>query len=242
MLTGLYSAANGMEAATVRHELAAANLAFAQNPGHRRIAIRHQSFRSALSATASEDLDPDGPDQPLNPTIDFRPGHIEHTGRTLDVALQGDGFFVLEGPQGPLYTRNGRFQVNTAGELVSGDGLRVRGTGGPLTLPPGTSSLNLQVTAEGRVLMGEAPVGQFDIVSFDDMSQLQRAGAALFSAPESVSTSRAKTSVLQGAYEHSNVEPVTELVSLLIASRQYEAAQQSMRSIERAVEKHTNIR
>lgn len=242
MLTGLYSAANGMEAASVRHELAAANLAFAQNPGHRRIAIRHQSFHSAYSAAGQDELDPDGPSQPLNPTIDFRQGHIEHTGRTLDVALQGDGFFVLDGAQGPLYTRNGRFQVNSAGELVSGDGLRVRGMAGPLVLPPGTSSLSLQVTAEGRLLVGEVAVGQLEIVQFDDMSELQRAGAALFSAPDSASTSRSKASVLQGAYEHSNVEPVTELVSLLIAARQYEAAQQSLKSIERAVEKHTNIR
>jgi flagellar basal-body rod protein FlgF len=243
MLSGLYSAAAGMDAATTRHEVAAKNLAFAQHPGHRRLAFRQSSFGSHLGE-AGGNLTPTGPMTEALPSeqVDFSPGRLELTGRTLDVALEGEGFLVLEGPQGPLYTRNGRLHVNAAGELVSGDGWRVQGRGGTITFPPGTSTQNLQITSSGQWIASGIPLGQLEIVTFADPARLQRVGAAVFAAPEGVIPEPVESTVIQGMFEHSNVEPVSELVALIVAARQYEAAQQAMRSIERAVERHIHPR
>lgn len=239
MLSGLYSAAAGLDAAIARHEVAAKNLAQAQHPGHRRLAFRQSSFDPFAGETtpAGETAEAHAP-----VVVDFSPGRLESTGRTLDVAIQGEGFFVLEGPQGPLYTRNGRLHVNASGELVSGDGWRVQGRGGTITFPPGTSTQNLQITSSGQLVASGIPLGQLEIVTFADPARLQRVGAAVFAAPEEVVPEPVEGTVVQGLFEHSNVEPVSELVALIVAARQYEAAQQAMRSIERAVERHIHPR
>lgn len=239
MLSGLYSAAAGMDAATARHEVAAKNLAFAQHPGHRRLAFRQQAFGSLLGVAGADGQTGGGYS---GTEVDFSPGRLELTGRTLDVALQGEGFLVLEGPQGPLYTRNGRLQVNASGELVSGDGWRVQGRGGAITFPPGTSTQDLQITSTGQLIAANVPLGELEIVRFADPARLQRVGAAVFAAPEGVVPEPVESTVVQGLFEHSNVEPVSELVALIVAARQYEAAQQALRSIERAVERHINPR
>jgi flagellar basal body rod protein FlgG len=239
MLSGLYSAAAGMDAATARHEVAAKNLAFAQHPGHRRLAFRQQAFGSLVGEVTPQAPTTEGPSTTV---VDFSPGRLEMTGRTLDVAIRGEGFLVLEGPYGPLYTRNGRLQVNASGELVSGDGWRVQGRGGTITFPPGTSTQDLQITATGQLIASDVPLGQLEIVTFADPARLQRVGAAVFAAPDGVLPEPVESTVVQGMFEHSNVEPVSELVALIVAARQYEAAQQALRSIERAVERHISPR
>lgn len=244
MITGMYSAAAGMDLAAARHEVASRNLAFAQNPGFRRTGFQDPLRSNATSADSADQSPPSSGENRFSSldAVDFTYGDLEFTGRTLDVALQGEGFLVVEGPAGPLYTRNGRLQVNAQGELVTVDGWPLKGLGGQLKLPPGVSAQNLKITTDGKLIAGETPLGQLEVVKFADNSRLERAGVTLFRAPEDLSSERAKVSVLQGMYEHSNVQPVTELVSIIVASRQYESAQLALRTIEQAVERHTRIR
>ena len=139
MLNGLYSAAAGMDAAQARHETAATNLASAQQPGFRRTQVGRGTFEAAVLAVQHQEGRDAGPNQ-SGDLLDFREGTMQLTGRGLDLAIQGDGFFVVDGPEGLLYTRNGRFFVNEASELVTVDGLPLQGTAGPIRLPPGTST------------------------------------------------------------------------------------------------------
>jgi flagellar basal-body rod protein FlgF len=242
MLNGLYSAAAGMDVAQERHETAAMNLASAQQPGFRRTQSSHAMFQSALLATRVTPREDAANAQPMSgDLLDFRTGAVETTGRNLDLALQGEGFFVVEGPQGPLYTRNGRFFANESGELVTVDGLRVQGQNGAIQIPTGASTESVQVTTDGRLLADGREFGQLEIVQFTTPQQLQRAGKSLFTAPDVLSQETATATVSQGVLEGSNVSAVSELIELIAASRQYEASSQAMQSMTQATAKHTNL-
>jgi flagellar basal-body rod protein FlgF len=240
VISGMYSAASGMDAATARHELASKNIAFASQPGYRRTISQSDRFRAALDEASESEVESAAANDGSSLEVDFTPGHMEHTGRTLDVALQGEGFFVIEGPTGPLYTRNGRFQLSPTGVLSSVDGLPVSGTSGEIRVQPGTSVDSLQIAADGRVSAGGKQLGQLEIVQFEDPSLLQRTGITLFAAPDGVDTENSTAAVVQGVVEQSNVQPITELVSLVVASRQYEAAQLALKSLHDAVGMNVN--
>lgn len=235
MLTGMYSAAAGMDAATARHEVAAQNIAFASQPGYRRTALRAETFRLAFDDLEADDPGPASTLGAAGPGVDFTPGALELTGRPLDVALQGDGFFVVEGPQGPLYTRSGRWLMSDTGTLVTVDGLPVRGRSGPIQIPPGTSAEELQIAADGSVQVSGRSLGRLEVVRFANPGQLERAGVSLFRAPPEAVADPAAATVVQGLLEQSNVQPVSELISLVVAARQYEAAQLALKSLHEAI-------
>ena len=147
------------------------------------------------------------------------------TDRTLDVALYGKGFFVVESPDGPLYTRHGVFQTNRNGQIVDTDGPAGRRHGGPVLVPPDVDISQIHVDDAGRVSAGQASLGQFRIVQFADKEdQLLPAGLNCFRAPTDVPpTDAADVAVRQGYEEASNVKLVEELVNMIMVSRLYEA-------------------
>lgn len=240
MLPGLYSAATAMEAATVNQEVVAHNLAHVNVPGFRRSAISFSTFENALEnelrdsqglGTAVEEIQ-----------TDFTPGKIQTTGRQLDLALMGDGFFVLDGPAGPLYTRCGVFFRDAKGQLVNGEGLPVQGVSGPILLPPETAESQIAITADGYVTANGQPAGQLALVRFADPSQLVAVGTTSFQAPDGAATQPYEGPVVQGGRESSNVVAVEELIRMIAGLRHFEAAQRALRTIADTVEQKTNPR
>jgi flagellar hook-basal body protein len=125
-----------MEAAGRHQELVAQNLAHANVPGYRRQALALATFDTALDSAAVAPSDEHF--RGTTPTQSYtvsEGGPVVGTGNTLDLALTGDAFFTLEGPNGPVYTRNGSFQRNARGELETPSGLPVRSSGGRITIP-----------------------------------------------------------------------------------------------------------
>jgi flagellar basal-body rod protein FlgF len=157
--------------------------------------------------------------------FDFSQGTLVQTDRTLDVALYGKGFFVIESPEGPLYTRHGVFQTNQNGQIVDTAGRLVAGTAGPLLVPPNADVSQIHVDNAGRVGVGKTSLGQFRIVEFGDKeSRLLAVGLNCFRAPKDVPPKDAATvAVRQGYEEASNVKLVDELVNMIMVSRMYEA-------------------
>jgi flagellar basal body rod protein FlgG len=244
MLPGFYSAATGMTVSSRHHEVTAQNLAFLHHPGYRREVVVQETFESQYDLVRQN---PQAPESlgvgELSTVVDFEPGTLHATGRKLDVALQGEGFFVVQGPEGPLYTRNGVFQVGLDQALVTSDGLPVQGNGGPITLPPDASTESLLIADDGTITHGGLPVGKLDVVQFGDLSRLERKGASLFQAPEDMRPEPAqKTVVVQGMRESSNVQAVHELVSLISASRHYEGSQRALQAMGESIERHINVR
>ncbi len=162
----------------------------------------------------------------LNSAFDFSQGNIFETGRSLDFALYGKGFFLIETPEGPLYTRNGMFQINPNGQIVNSEGNIVAGEGGPITIPAGVGLSQLNVSSDGSISVEGTAIGKFRFVDFkDDENKLVPAGSSCFLMPdpEVVPVAAENIVVKQGYQESSNVTLVDELVDMIMVSRLYEA-------------------
>lgn len=149
--------------------------------------------------------------------IDLRDGAAEPTGNPLDVAIRGDGFFVVETPAGERYTRNGAFQIDAQGRLVTSDGFPVQGAGGPIQFEPGDS--DIAVGADGTISTAEGVRGRLSLVTFDNPELLSNIGSNLFASEEPAQPSSAK--VEQGFIERSNVQAVVEMTRMMEVSRAY---------------------
>lgn len=235
MLQGYYSAASGMSAALQNQDVLAQNLAHAPVPGYRRQGLSFEAFLAPNSAGTSTTPNPNlhGAKVAQHASA-FLPGPYQRTGNPLEVAIQGDGFFVLDGPSGPLYTRNGEFQINADGELVSQGGYKISGVNGALTMP--RNAANLVIAQDGTVMADNTTIGQLRLVSFADPGKLVRAGTTLFQAPDGVQPQAFAGSVRQGYREGSNVQVVSEMVQMIAGMRQYEAAAKAMRSLSDAMQ------
>jgi len=169
-------------------------------------------------------------------TINFKQGSIKTTDAPLDMAIEGKGFFQVQAPSGIRYTRNGSFTLSNEGVLVNKHGLPVLGIGGPITLPNGI----VNVDDTGRISVKEGKSGtptEIDtlaLVDIADPSLLQKTGDDLFVLMEGEATPiiEGDGRVRQGALEGSNVDPVQEMVAMIFAIRQYEAAQKAIQTAE----------
>lgn len=176
--------------------------------------------------TMSQSGGASGPDGGISGavSVDFGQGRLVHTGRPMDFALDGDnGFFVVETPKGPLYTRNGVFRANAQGQIVDAAGRMVSGESGPLVIPPGVGTAGINVGKDGLISGDGQTIGKIKVVEFEDPTKLTPAGGVAFRAPEGLAPKPAEsTSVYQRFQEGSNVVAVEELVDLITLSRTYE--------------------
>jgi flagellar basal-body rod protein FlgF len=210
------------------HNTITHNLANASTSGYKR---RVNAFSQILDSMTNVN-------QPATGTtavrlgVDFSQGHMVQTGRSLDLALQGDGLFVVETPEGPLYTRSGSFQTNGQGQVVDPQGRIIAGDGGAIVVPKEVSLSELNVSQDGKVSSGSLIIGRFKIVEFDNRSQdLTPAGANCFAANGTGEPKVAKnTTVQQGYQESSNVNTMEELVGLITVTRVYESSMKILTS------------
>ncbi len=198
------------------------NLANVSTTGYKR---RCTNFAAALAAQTGDGMDKAGTKPIVGGDIDFSQGRMIQTGQPLDAALNGKGFFAIETPEGPLYTRHGIFHVNSNGQIVDAQGRMAAGDGGPLVVPAEVDVSEVQIGTDGRLFAGGAEIGKFRIVDFPGKTdQLVPAGLGCYYAPKEVSpTSTEDVVVKQGYQEGSNVQMVEELVNLIMVSRVYEA-------------------
>jgi len=209
-----------LSALTREFDIIAHNMANVSTAGFKR---RCNSFTRALDAQSST-LE-DQLEENADAAFDFSQGGLVQTDRTLDFALYGKGFFVMESPEGPLYTRHGIFHTNQNGQIVDTEGRLVAGTSGPLIVPSSVDLSQIRVSDDGQVTAAGASIGQFRIVEFPgNEDQLLPAGLNCFLAPEGVEPVDALDAMVkQGYKEASNVKLVDELVNMIMVSRLYEA-------------------
>jgi len=203
-------------------DIVAHNMANVSTVGFKR---RCNSFSKVLASQDGADDQSGSESDESQGTFDFSQGTLTPTGRSLDLALHGEGFFVIETPEGPVYTRHGVFLTNQNGQIVDTVGRVVAGIAGPLIVPPDTDVGDLYVTDEGRVIADQSEIGQFRIVQFvNNQDKLQAVGQNCFQPPKDVTpTDATGVIVKQGYQEASNVRLVDELVNMILVSRMYEA-------------------
>jgi flagellar basal-body rod protein FlgG len=158
-------------------------------------------------------------------------GSLAQTGNTLDVAIQGSGWFTVLMPDGTLsYTRDGSFQMDNQGRIVTAEGNLVQPT---ITIPPNSSGLTINQQGQVSVTLPGSTtssiLGQFTLTTFINDAGLQANGSNLFVATPASGSPQSNTpglngsgTLLQGSLENSNVEPVTEISNLISAQRAYE--------------------
>ena len=157
----------------------------------------------------------------------FSQGTITSTNQALDVAINGNGYLVVQTAGGDRYTRNGSLQINGQGQLVTGDGAPVIGDNGPIVFQP--TDHDVMISPDGRVTVTEAGAtnteslrGQIRIVSFAAPQQLQKEGNNLYVAPAGVAaTPDTSSKLIQGSIEKSNVNGVVAISRLIEISRAY---------------------
>ena len=156
--------------------------------------------------------------------LDVAPGTMASTGRDLDFALEGNGFFVIDTPAGPRYTRNGHFNRSTDGTLVTDDGAAVQGTNGPIKLGMG----EVTVDGDGTIKAGGIVAGTLKVVTFENPSGLAAESGAKLRAGTAVPIDVAQPNVRIGTLEQSNVSLVDRVAQLTGVSRSFEALQKAM--------------
>jgi flagellar basal-body rod protein FlgF len=167
---------------------------------------------------------------------DLSEGPLTSTGNPLDLALTGDGYFTIDTPDGPRYTRSGRFQLDADRKIVNQLGQPVLSDGGqPITIPidrnvitiapDGTVSAN----TDGPVSPDTAIVGKIGVASFDNGQSMKREANGLY-ASDSPPTPALQTRVMQGMLEESNVNAIQEMTSMIEINRTYTANQQVLQN------------
>lgn len=170
--------------------------------------------------------------------VNFQAGETHPTQRLLDVALQGEGFFQVQTPDGQMaFTRAGEFHIRPDRTLVTKEGAAVLSDGGsPITLS--TQGGDIAIGDDGLVTQGETQLGRIGVVKFADNSRLLPIGGGFFMAPSGVEpTGVDKPQVLQGYLESSNVTPLREMVALVQIARAYEANQKLITNRDQTLQK-----
>lgn len=224
------SAASGLRSRMEALDVLANNLANAETSGYK---TDHEFYGLYTSAEA---FDPIGSGfVPTLPVVekqwtDFTQGTLTTTGNPLDVALAGRGFLAVNGPNGPLYTRNGNLKLAPSGELVTRDGYTVRaaGTNGaPIRV---TSNKPIDISPDGTVTQDGQALGQLDIVDFTSTDSLKKLTGAAFQNTDSANVPAAapNTKIEQGKTEAANVAVPEAAMRLVGVMRQFEMLQKAV--------------
>lgn len=227
MDSGYYAAMTGLVARTQALDTAAANLANAQTPGYR---AEREYFRSVL-------MGPDAEDSQLGQTVNnfgllggdrlnLGQGAIQPTGNSLDLAVEGEGFFQVQTVHGIRYTRDGSFHRAQSGQLVTAAGEAVLSASGEaIAVPPG----EVTVGAGGVLSVAGGAVATVGVFTFPAGTQLTAEGADRYVAPEGVVPVISKNAAIhQGALEAANQDVIQGSLELLVMQRQAEMMQKAL--------------
>ncbi len=225
MIKGLYKSASAMIPRIKKQEASANNIANASTPGFKKERI----FTKELSKAELKIAQTRNPwEQPMvdKSYTSFTPGVFDNTGNPLHMAIDGDGFFTIELPDGTrALTRNGAFSVNNQGLLEIPGGALVMGEGGPIEVGSGV----VDVSATGIVSSDGLTVGQISPVTVNDLQSLEKIGSSMFIVPEGEELIAVpKTTIQQGYLEASNVDIVREMIEMIISFRNFEADSKSI--------------
>jgi flagellar basal-body rod protein FlgF len=221
MSGGIYSALSGMQVRLEDLDRVASDLANVSTSGYK-------AERAATSAAERDvfrrELDSAIDVVSRTKQIDFRGGVIASTGRELDAAIEGGGFFVVQTPEGVRYTRDGAFTRRSDGVLATRDGYPVLGDRGEITLRSGA----VDIGADGTIRTGAVVAGRLKVVTFEAATDVERESGARFRAAPRATPAAANARVVGGALEGSNVSVVDRMAALTEISRAFEALQRGI--------------
>ena len=256
MIRSLWVAKTGLEAQQTNVDVISNNLANVSTNGFKRQRpvfedLLYQTLRQPGAQSTQQTQVPSGLQmgtgvRPVATARIFTTGNLQNTGNPLDLAVNGNGFFQVTLPDGSVsYTRDGSFQLDNQGQVVTSNGYPLQPT---ITIPP--NALNITIGSDGTVSVlaagATAPtqVGQIQLANFINPAGLQARGENLFL--ETAASGTAQTNVPgtnglgalnQGFVETSNVNVTEELVNLITAQRAFEINSRSIQSSDQMLQK-----
>jgi flagellar basal-body rod protein FlgF len=154
---------------------------------------------------------------------DERDGTMIATGNPFDLAINGPGYFTIETPAGPRYSRDGRFRLDGEGQIVNPEGLPLLDdTGRPIRMRAGET--RFEVARNGRISSETGEIARLRIVRFEDERALRQQGGNLFAADTEPMPVDVRTEIVQGGVEGSNVQSVVEITTMIELMRRYQNA------------------
>ena len=217
MQNGLYVAISAQVALQRRLETIADNIANMNTVGYRATGV---SFESELTRTGETTLNYVSPGSNY---VSRRAGELVKTDNSLDFAVQGDGWFGIETPSGPAYTRDGRARIDESGTLRTLNGDPILDAGGAPILVDGTAG-PLTVSADGMISQNGRQIGAIGLFDIDLGAALKRtenSGVVPDKPPQPI-LDFTRDGVVQGAVEASNVDPVREMTRLIELTRAFD--------------------
>jgi len=242
VLKGLRAAETAMNIQLTKTNVLANNLANVDTAGFKQVLTQvtemtdadlNQSERApAQQGLIDQILD-------LRAPIDMTQGQLRETGRTFDVALQGDGLFKITKDGREHFTRNGSFSLDAERKLSTQDGGIVQGAGGPITIPDG----EVVIRGDGMILVDGAELERLSIVGFEDSRLLRHVGGSVFSAPDDMpakTLAADEVRVAQGMLERSNANPIDTMIGMIAAQRAFEMEAKVLQASDRTLDKAVN--
>jgi flagellar basal-body rod protein FlgF len=217
-----YVAAGSLKARSFQLEAMSNNLANANTVGYKTERSFFSLFNKAQGSTRNLPLTKYVNDGTVlaERGVDFAQGTLRPTGKSLDLALEGNGLLLVQTPQGPRVTRDGRLQIGEGGQLQSLDGSPVLGKNSqPLTINPGGEQITF--SPDGTLQQGGNVVGQLDIKAYATPYALKRSGTNRYD-PTGLAETEVKATVAQGYLEQSSVDVPTAMIDMIRLNRLFE--------------------
>ncbi len=243
MNIGLYQSASSLSALEKWQDAVAQNITSSQVTGYRKRTVEFMAKNAG-----ERQLDPkaspgsEGGQSAVFPQatvgINFITGETQPTRRELDLAIQGEGFFEVQMPDGArAYTRNGELHLRPDRTLVTTSDAEILTDGGaPVVLLPGGGPVS--INADGTIFQGDTALGRLAIAKFANPAALTPIAGGMFLPQEGAGRETVeKPVVMQGYLENSNVTPLREMVDLVVISRAYEANQKMITTIDQSMQK-----
>lgn len=250
MVRGLYTAAMGMNVQAKRLDLVSNDLANAGTTGYKKDVAVVSSFKEEYLARLNDSQH----FEPNNEIIgkitygakvdevytDFTQGSVIATSSATDLAIQGDGFFTVQTPNGPAYTRDGNFMINQFGQFVTSEGYSVMGQEGPIELGEEyfTQGNTIVVQNNGEIYLDGAYIDTLDMAAFTDQRSLTKLDDNLYTSTGA--RGEFTGSIIQNFLETSNVNTVSAMVDMITVARAYETNQKMIQTQDSLLGKAVN--
>lgn len=265
MVRSLWTAATGMTAQQTNLDTISNNLANVNTAGYK---TEQTQFKSLLYQNLQKkSTTNDGSEKPVGIQVglgvrysavssQFRQGNINATEGAFDFAIEGDGFFNVQMPDGTTaYTRSGNFNIsigtNGSWQLATADGYQILGTdGSPIEFPADYDMSDISFSETGEIVYNGEVADQFQFAQFNNRAGLEKLGGTLFRATPASGEPRLenndavlkKSRVVNGYLEASNVDVATEMVNMIITQRAYELNSKAITASDTMLQQANNLR
>jgi len=234
MPDGAAIAAASMAVEMQRINVVSHNLANTLTPAYKRIWPVTTTFNDVFSVASADRSDLPAEGMAIDQAVDFRSVPLRQTGNSLDLAIEGKGYFEIHDGESIYFSRQGNFTLDATGRLTTADGMAVAGLGGDIRL----QSAQVGIDSLGRIYEKDQQVAQLKLIAFQDSARLTPAGGGRYTAANaSMQLADGNVSVRQGYTESSNVVAADEMVRLIEAMRRFEAGQKIIQSYDAMLEK-----